>query len=142
MSHEFSITSHTTFFDGYLDAVGRHYSDERRLCAISVNLMPAEFLVHLSIASDEPIENMVRDFERDIAKFLNTDSTNRLVFYLIEYFDWYRQFSDTCTCEKVQVRGSDFPDDYIAYRLFIDGAHEILFLGCWKGKNGSPNNRL
>jgi hypothetical protein len=96
MAWEFSVPSHTTFFAGYLDAVGRHYSDERRLCAISAAVMPAEFREHLAIVNATPVDNMVRDFDRDIAKFLSTDSRNRLVFYLIEYCDWYKQFSDTC----------------------------------------------
>jgi len=138
MAGGFSVSSHTTFFDGYLDAVGRHYSDETRLCAISASVMPAEFIEHLAIVSATPVENMVRDFERDIAKFLSTDPRNRLVFSLIEYFDWYKQFSDTCVCERVQIRRAGFPDDHIAYRLLIDHTHEVLFLGNWKDKDAMP----
>jgi hypothetical protein len=140
MAGEFSVPSHTTFFDGYLDAVGRHFSDERRMCAISASVMPAESLEHLAIVSATPVENMVMDFERDIAKFLSTDSRNRLVFYLIEYFDWYKRLSDTCVCERVHLRGDDLPNEHIAYRLFIDHAHEVLFLAYWKDKDVMPNN--
>jgi hypothetical protein len=142
MAREFSVPSHTTFFNGYLDAVGRHYSDESRLCAISAAIMPAESLQHLATVGTTPVENMVTEFASDSARFLGTDPRNRLVFYLIEYFDWFKQFSDNCVCERVRLSGDGFPDDHIAYRLFIDETHEVLFLGYWKDKGAMPISRL
>jgi hypothetical protein len=105
MASEFSVPSHTIFFDGYLDAVGRHYTDDKRLCALTVAVTPSRILERLSIASTTPVEDMPKAFDRDIAKFLHTDSRNRLVFYLIEYFVWYQQFSDICECERISSRG-------------------------------------
>ena len=46
---EFSVPSHTTYFAGYLDAVGRHYTDERRLCVLSAAVMPSMILDGFSI---------------------------------------------------------------------------------------------
>ena len=138
MPGEFSVPSHTTFFDGYLDAVGRHYTDDRRLCALTTTVTPSRILERLSIVSTTPVEDMVKAFDRDIAHFLNTDSRNRLVFYLIEYFAWYKEFSNICECESVQFRGEDFPLEHIAYRLFIDKTHEVLFLAYWKDKDDMP----
>ena len=48
---------------------------------------------------------MVREFERDISQFLNTDPKNRLRFYLTEYFCLYKHSSDTCLCEKLRLEG-------------------------------------
>jgi hypothetical protein len=139
MARKFSVSYHTTFFAGYLDAVGRHYSDDEWLCAISVFALPAESPERLEIVSAKPVKNMVREFERDIAKFLDSDPKNRLVFYLTEYFDWYKGFSGTCVCEKVQVKGRDIPPDSLAYRLLVDQQHEVLFLAYWKEKEAMPN---
>jgi hypothetical protein len=89
MAGDFSVPSHTLFFDGYLDAVGRHYTDDGRLCALTAAVSPSRILERQSIVRTTPVEDMVTDFDRDIAKFLHTDSRNRLVFYLVEYFVWY-----------------------------------------------------
>jgi hypothetical protein len=88
MAETFSVPSHTLFFNGYLDAVGRHFSDDERLCALTVAVTPSTILERLSIVGTTPVQDMVRAFDGDIAKFLHTDSRNRLVFYLIEYFVW------------------------------------------------------
>jgi sigma-70-like protein len=135
MAGDFSVPSHTFFFDGYLDAVGRYYTDDRRLCALTAAVTPSKILERLSIASSTPVEDMVKAFDSDIAKFLHTDSRSRLVFYLIEYFVWYKEFSDICECERIQFTGEDFPHEHIAYRLFIDHTHEVLFLAYWKDKD-------
>jgi hypothetical protein len=135
---EFSVSSHTTYFAGYLDAVGRHYTDEKRLCALSVAVMPSIILDGLAIRTITPVEDMVREFERDIAQFLNTDPRNRLLFYLTEYFDWYQQFSGSCVCEKLRLEGGDLSHDHLAYRLFVDHKHVVLFLASWKDKWAMP----
>lgn len=137
MAGEFSVPSHTVFFAGYLDAVGRHFTDDTRLCAMTATVMPTNFLEGLAIVSALPVENMVKEFERDIAKFLHTDPKIGLLFYLTEYFDWYKQFSGSCNCEKVRLKGRDLPHGHIAYRLFIDHHHQVLFLGYWKDKGAT-----
>jgi hypothetical protein len=43
--------------------------------------MPAEFIEGLTIVSATPVENMVKEFDRDIAKFLNADPRSRLLFH-------------------------------------------------------------
>jgi hypothetical protein len=134
MAGEFSVPSHTIYFAGYLDAVGRHYTDEKRLCALIADVMPSMILDGRAIKTTTPVENMVKEFERDISQFLNTDPRNRLLFYLTEYFGWYKDFSDTCVCEKLRLEGGGLPHDHTAYRLFVDHKHEVLFLAYWKDK--------
>jgi len=130
----FSVPSHTLRFEGYLDAVGRHYTDENRLCALTAALMPSRILGNHAIKTSTPVENMVREFERDISCFLNTDPRNRLLFYLTEYFCWYKNFSHACVCEKLRLEGGGISDDHTAYRLFVDHKYEVVFLAYWKDK--------
>jgi Sigma-70 factor, region 1.1 len=118
--------------------VGRHYTDEKRLCAISATVLPAEFMERREIVSATPVDDMVRVFQGDIVTFLNADPRNRLVFYLIEYFDWFKQFSDNCVCERVRVTGEGFPNEHIAYRLLINHTYEVLFLAYWMDKDAMP----
>src|ERR1700742_4584069 len=95
MSWQFSVADHAIFFNGYLDAVGRHYSDDKRLCALSAALAPSDFLQQLSISSRAPVSDMTRDFDREVSALLATDSSVRLIFYLVEYFEWFREFSSS-----------------------------------------------
>jgi hypothetical protein len=69
MSSEFSVPSHTLFFAGYLDAVGRHYTDDKRLCALTVTDRPSKILDGYAIKTKTPVENMVREFDRDISRY-------------------------------------------------------------------------
>ena len=139
MAYEFSVPSHTIFFAGYLDAVGRHYTDETRLCALTATVMPSVILDGLTIRTATPVDNLVREFDRDISRFLNADSKNRLVFYLIEYLRWYQDFSETFECEQLQLDGGGLPHDHLAYRLLVDHKHEVLFLAYWKSKETISN---
>ncbi len=132
MPAQFSVPTHTTYFAGYLDATGRHFTDEKRLCALSVALMPSQILDGLTILGFTPVANPIREFERDIADFLGADPKSRLAFYLIEYFTWYKEFSNTCVCEKLQVGGGHDVLRRIAYRLFVDDKYEVIFLAYWK----------
>jgi hypothetical protein len=134
MASQFAVPSHTTYFAGYLDAVGRHYTTESRLCALTVAVMPCTLLDGLAIEVAMPVENMVREFAHDVSLFLNTDPRNRLVFYLTEYFSWYKHFSDSCICERLKLEGARRSQDSISYRLFVEHRHEVVFLGSWKDK--------
>jgi hypothetical protein len=138
----FSVPSHTLRFGGYLDAVGRHYTDEKRLCALNAALMPSRILDNHAIKTTTPVENMVKEFERDISQFLSTDPRNRLLFYLTEYFCWYKEFSDACVCEKLGLEGGGISRDHTAYRLFVDHKHVVLFLAYWKDKAAMPDQSL
>ena len=53
------------------------------------------------------------------------------MFYLTEYFGWYDEFSDACTCEKLTLEGGQLSPDYFAYRLHVNHEHEVVFLASW-----------
>lgn len=135
MSSEFTVPSHTLYFAGYLDAVGRHYTDEKRLCVLTVTVRPSKILDGYMIKAKAPVENMAREFEHDISRFLNTDPRDRLLFYLTEHFCWYDHFSDTCECERLRLEGNSLSHEYIAYRLSVDHEHEVLFFAYWNDKD-------
>ena len=131
MAAEFSVSSHTTYFAGYLDAVGRQFSTAARRCDLAAQLMPSAMLDGIEVKSAMPVEKMVVDFEREISRFLNADPRNPLVFYLTEYFGWYDDFSDACTCEKLTLEGGQLSPDYFAYRLQVNHEYEVVFVASW-----------
>jgi len=55
----FSVPSQTIYFADYLDAVGRHCTDEKRLCVLTAAVMPSIILDGLAIGTTTPVENMV-----------------------------------------------------------------------------------
>ena len=143
MAFVFSVPSHTTFFDGYLDAVGRQYTDDQRLCALTVRVAPhGSPLEGLAVLNATPVENMVREFQSDIARFLNADPKQRLLFYLIEYFCWYGEFSTRCECHRVKIEGEGVTDEQIGFRLNVNDEHDVVFLGYWRDSAAMPNKSL
>jgi hypothetical protein len=142
MAFEFSVPTHTTFFAGYLDAVGRQYTNER-LCALTVRMTSTGGSLNgLEVSNASPVENMVREFQADISRFLNADPKHRVVFYLIEYFCWYKEFSTLCECQRVRVRGEGITDEQIGYRLNVNNEHDVVFLGYWRNSAAMPNTSL
>lgn len=131
MAVEFSVPSHTTYFAGYLDAVGRQFSTATRLCMLTAQVQPSMLLDGTTVKAATHVENMVVDFERDIASFLSADPRHPLVFYLTEYFGWYKDFSDTCSCEKLTLEGGNLSPDHFAYRLHVNQDQEVVFLASW-----------
>jgi hypothetical protein len=142
MAFEFSVPTHTTFFSGYLDAVGRQYTNER-LCALTVRMAPTGSPIEgLSVSNAAPVENMVKEFQADISRFLNADPKQRIVFYLVDYFCWYKEFSSSCDCYRVMVRGEGITDEQIGFRLNVDNEHDVVFLGYWRDSAAMPNTSL
>ena len=134
MDSPFAIPSHTTYLAGYLDEMVRHYTTEYRLCALTIAVMPCSILDGFAIAVASPVEDMVREFEREMSVFLNTDPRSRLLFYLTEYFSWYKDFSESCVCEKLRLEGDGLSPDAVSYRLFVNHRHEVVFVASWKDK--------
>jgi len=85
---------------------------------------------------------MVREFQSDISRFLNADPKQRLLFYLIEYFGWYRDFSTRCECQRVKIGGEGVTGEQIGFRLNVNGEHDVVFLGYWRDSAAMPNKSL
>jgi hypothetical protein len=138
---EISVPAHTVRFDGYLDAVGRHFTTDERLCALTVWLAGSRpVLDRFTIKRAVRVSSLVADFERSISLFLASDPRERLLFYLVEYFSWYQEFFRSCVCEKLSLEGVDIGEEHLAYRLRINDGEEVIFLACWKQKNAAIPN--
>ncbi len=66
MADHFSVPTHATFFAGYLDAVGRQFTDGERLCMLSV--VPYEKL--LCTAWDSSLLFLAETFSARLAVYV------------------------------------------------------------------------
>ena len=126
-----SIPEHTIYFDGYLDAVGRQYTTDEYLYCLNAYLINNSSLQKdfgLSIVESSTVKDMVVEFEKSISKMLNVDPRERLIFYMIEYFMWYQEYTEKCIVQKLVLKGDDLPDNHLAYKLSINDSYEVLFL--------------
>ena len=126
-----SVPEHTIYFSGYLDAVGRQYTTEDYLYCLNVRLIDDASIqseLGLSIVKCSDVADMVVDFETSISKILNTDPRERVIFYLIEYFMWYRDHFEKCVVKKLILQGDNLPENHLAYKLIINDSFEVLFL--------------
>ncbi len=118
------------FFDGYLDAVSRQFSTDKSLIASSSRILDSEVCIADIVSTNEykliRSENEDADFEREISKFLGADSKERLVFYLVEYFEWFKHYSETFSCEKLFLSGVDSPKNYLGYLLTCNEQIKVL----------------
>ena len=108
-------------FDGYLDAVGRQFSTDENLVALSSRVLDNQVGIDDVVSSKE--YEFIRansndvSFEKEINNFLGVNPKERLVFYLVEYFEWFKQFSETYSCEKLYLSSADAPNKYLGYLL-------------------------
>ena len=133
------IRDHAIRFDGYLDAVGRQFTTNETLVAVASRILDRNVVVEDIINSKEyeflEMGNNSISFEKEISSFLNTDPKERLLFYLIEYFEWFKQFSETYTCKKLNLSGANAPDKYLGYLLNCNEHLKILIYIYEKAKN-------
>jgi len=127
---EFALIEHVKFFDGYFDAVGRVFTTDEILIAPWVRIIKAgesiESLLSAEVVSSATVERMAVSFEKDICAFLGRDPRERLLFYLIDYFDWFDVFSETCLCTKFQLSGDGVPEKHMAYVIKCNNEIDVL----------------
>ncbi len=127
---KFSIIDHVKFYDGYFDAVGRIFTTNEILIAPVVRVIgndeSIESLLSAKVVSLVTVEKMAVSFEKDISVFLGKDPRERLLFYLVDYFDWFDGFSETCICTKFELSGNDVPEKYLAYIISCNNEIDIL----------------
>ena len=127
------VIEHIQYFSGYLDAVTRLYTNEKVLFSSVVINIPdnssLEKMIDAKIIKEESIKNMV-SFEKDVSLIFKESSKERILFYLTEYFLWFREFTFSCECKKYYLEGKKIPEDHIAYKLFINEEFHILVYIC------------
>lgn len=101
----FSISEHATYLAGYMDAVGRVLSTDRELISFSSNLIaPRDTVEGLlgPVVAEVPItKSWSLEFGSLLKEHFGIDEQSRLGFYLIEYIDWFQQFTNDVECIKV-----------------------------------------
>jgi len=126
---EIPTKDHMHYFAGYLDAVTRLYTTEKILYASAVILIPnnssIEDQLDAKIIKEDKFQKMVI-FEKDISSFLSVDPKERMIFYLTEYFLWFKEFSNSCVCKKYVLSGNNIPDNHLVYKLFVNEKHHII----------------
>ena len=97
------VIEHLQYFAGYLDAVTRLYTNEKILFTSVVINIPdnssLEKIIGAKIIKEESIKNMA-SFEKDVSLIFKDSSKERILFYLTEYFLWFREFTSSCECKK------------------------------------------
>ena len=78
------IADHTNYFAGYLDAVGRLYTNEEILCGMSAILMAdgtsVEKQLSCSVAEFKETSDMVRSFQESVSNLLGKNTRKGILF--------------------------------------------------------------
>jgi len=129
MEMQISVPEHTRFFDGFLDAVRRIYTTDDLLYGLSAQIIPKnssiEALLNAKIIYSEDIKEMTVVFEKSVSDLLQSDSREQLIFYWVEYFSWFIEFTHFCECTSVKLEGKDILLDPIAYLLKINDKYKV-----------------
>lgn len=139
-TYEFSPERHATFLDGYMDAVGRAFTNDAFLYALTACWVHVDDLEHVLgavIVDRTPVTCWAREFHDVCTSFLQTDGCDRLTYYLIEYIEWFDAFQPGAKASRLHC--SPLPDDEIdghRYLIEIDAEHAALLIFWKKAKAG------
>ncbi len=137
---EFSPERHATFLDGYMDAVGRAFTDDLVLYALTarwVKVDEMESVLGAAIIDRTPVVSWAREFNAVCTSFLQTDGRDRLTYYLVEYIEWFEAFHAGAKASRLHC--SPLPQDEIdghRYLIEIDAEHAVLLIFWKKVKTG------
>ena len=113
-----------------MDAVGRHYTDERTLVGLNAQILKAnetiEERLQCSIKTTIEIENFSSDFENSLSVLLGADSRERMLFYLIEYAMWYEEYTKSCKVLKHTLGGKNTKAIKVFYSLHINEKYKLF----------------
>jgi len=136
---EISVPEHTIYFNGYLDAVGRVYTTDSTLYVLSALIISEdsslENQLEAKIVESNEVKDIVRDFESGVSELLKTDPRERLIFYLVEYFSWFEEYTKSCKCVSYKLEGENIPPNHIAYTLNVNNKYNVLIYLCILEKN-------
>lgn len=121
------IEKHIAFVSGYLDAVGRHFTTESVLFSLWAEKGSKRIneLTEIDIVGEKKIPEFVHELEQQVGEFLNTDTRERLVFYLLEYLIWFKEFTESFECYKLKVVFEPDERKYLAYKFVVNGSQEV-----------------
>jgi hypothetical protein len=103
---KFSVSEHSTYLAGYMDAVGRSLTSEDELVSLcSTFLTSSESVEKLvgSVVAERPISGRwSSEFGPLLKEHFGIEGKSRLGFYLIDYIDWFHQFTDDVECTMIR----------------------------------------
>lgn len=140
MTYDFSPERHATFLGGYMDAVGRAFTDDLVLYALTASWVAVddvERVLGAAILDRTPVVSWAREFHVDCSSFLQTDGRDRLTYYLIEYIAWFEAFHAGAKASRLHC--SPLPESEIEghrYLIEIDAAHAVLLILSKQAKAG------
>jgi hypothetical protein len=127
---DINVKDHTQFVDGYMDAVGRYYTDDNVLVGINAQFLEEnqtiESRLKCTIEATNKVENFTSDFEREISNLLGVSPRERMLFYLIEYVMWFEEYTNSCKVLKHQLNGQNVKAVSTTYTLHINGNNDIF----------------
>jgi len=138
--YAFSPERHAVFLAGYMDAVGRAFTDDALLYALTARWVAVDDLENVLgavIIDRTPVTSWAGEFHAVCSAFLQTDGRDRLTYYLIEYIEWFDAFRPGTKVSRLHC--SPLPDDEIdghRYLIEIDTEHAVLLILYKKAKAG------
>jgi hypothetical protein len=124
------VLNHTNFLCGYMDAVARGYSDNKYIVGLSATVISknssVEKELNCEVISSKEVKNLSSSFCNEIEKLLNADSRDKVLFYLVEYLTWYKEYTVSCKFNKLELSGENVPSQHAAYLLHVNGEFNVL----------------
>lgn len=130
---ELSVPEHVTFLAGYMDAVGRVLTTDSDLFALTARsaraTLDGDLVLGAAVRTRSFVENWSKEFGSLVDDFLGMDQRSRLGFYLIDYICWFKEFTGTAKCFKLDC-------EFLAagtlgqavYLLQLEGDQGVLIL--------------
>jgi hypothetical protein len=130
---EFSVPDHVTFLAGYMDAVGRVLTTDSVLWGLTARdareVLDGDLLFGVAVRARSSVENWSKEFGSLVDTFLRMNQRHRLGFYLVDYICWFKEFTQSAECFKLDC-DSLHPNTIAqaTYLLKLDGNHRVLLL--------------
>ena len=138
----FSISEHTTYLAGYLDAVGRTLSSDRELISFSSNLLAdsdtLEGLLGPVVTERLVTGGWSSEFGPLLKDNFGIDEQSRLGFYLVEYIDWFHQFTNNVECIKIVCQRPPLVALFEAVYLLQWNTGEKIVLSFTRNQKAQP----
>jgi len=113
-----------------MDAVGRSFTTDKVLYTLSASILSkgssVEDQLHAHLNNSQNIQDITIDFEKSISEFLKVYPRERIIFYLVEYVQWYKEYTNICICKKHKLSGNSIPEKHLCYELNIDNEYDVL----------------
>ena len=113
-----------------MDATARVFTTETVLVSMWAEIIPNRQSLRSEMQAKIIGENLVQDpvlhFENAVEDFLHVKATTRLLFYLVEYWMWFKEYTKSFKCFELSVEFSQPVIKQRVYILEVDEEYTIL----------------